>query len=664
MARILQITGPAGTVNLIDASATGIILQRGGGAQGEIPLGLSEGPRLAERWRFNLKGSSHDNVASQLQTLIKLTREAKQFQQELWRQQAVYLQSQTTGESNPRYAPIVEAMDLEIPDRYAFPFEGDSELEGLGLTLVREHPWREYPPTGLFGAWQLTATDGPADDLFVHVANFQDTEDVDAIYVDDGGVFSGSFHATAAWTLFPAVAVAGDALYIGSTNPWKHIVLEIGTAGNFSADLLLEYSNGAAGWPDMALGTDFTALAEDGTLIASEDNLFKSTGQWAIHVFPPAAGALETVNALSRYWIRIRLVTVTSWTTSPSNATNQPYSPRKPYIEIPAAAIKGDSPPLTLLRLHSPSGGGSTPGPACLSRVLIGAKSRNLANFVSHLNAGNAQMPSGWAATYGTDTAVAADTQSPGGQRANVTFATDATMVNRVRLTGTSKLEPYIGEYLAMVRVQQVGGVAGDIKVRLRTLIGGSAATNPKSDTVSEKTRGADKGPEIITLGLISLPFSRVFPGDITSSIDLLFEIHTQRVSGAATLRIYDLILLPVDEGSVGVDDPVSDVVSGASALRGGNALDIDGGVIANRTIKQSSWPASGMGKIAEEWARMNRPIELANLGSAHRLYFVLAHYALGGSWGGQPLAGNLGVGIGIKLFIVRRWAVLRGADV
>src|SRR3972149_2017483 len=98
MARTLKITDGTTSVNLIETAAPGTHLQRGGGGPGEVPWGCSEGPQVVERWTFNLKGSSHDNVASQLSTLIKLTRQAKQYHEEIWRRKAVYAEGHTTAE--------------------------------------------------------------------------------------------------------------------------------------------------------------------------------------------------------------------------------------------------------------------------------------------------------------------------------------------------------------------------------------------------------------------------------------------------------------------------------------------------------------------------------------------------------------------------------------
>src|SRR4030067_1038669 len=276
MARTLKITDGTTSVNLIDTAATGIILQRGGGGPGEIPLGFSEGPQVVERWTFNLKGSSHDNVASQLSTLIKLTRQAKQYHEEIWLRKAVYVESQTTAETAARYALLFEATDLEIPDRYDFPFEGDSELEGLGLTLVRAHPWSSQPPGTLGAAVGLDASNGP----------------------------------------------------------FKHVCLGIATAmASFTGNLVVEYWDGADWGTVTVLGTEYTLFAAGLGEVTDIDQLFTAAGLWSINLFPKSDWAAVAINSVTAHWIRIRIEAFTSMGTVPPKGGSAIYAPRTPHPE-------------------------------------------------------------------------------------------------------------------------------------------------------------------------------------------------------------------------------------------------------------------------------------------------------------------------------------------
>ena len=661
MARTLKITDGTTSVNLIDTAATGIILQRGGGGPGEIPLGFSEGPQVVERWTFNLKGSSHDNVASQLSTLIKLTRQAKQYHEEIWRRKAVYVESQTTAETAARYALLFEATDLEIPDRYDFPFEGDSELEGLGLTLVRAPPWSSQPPGTLGAAVELDASNGPADPSKVHLANFRDTANLTHVFVDDGGVFGSNLLSAGSGTaLWPASPADEDHLYFGSTDgPFKHVCLGIATAmASFTGNLVVEYWDGADWGTVTVLGTEYTLFAAGLGEVTDIDQLFTAAGLWSINLFPKSDWAAVAINSVTAHWIRIRIEAFTSMGTVPTKDGSAIYAQRSPHLEIPAAALGGDSPATLCLRLWAPSGGGVTPGPASLSRILVGAKSRGLTTFVSHLNAGGADNPAAWLVAYGTDSASASDPASPGGARAHVTFATDTNMVARVKFTGDGILDDYEGEYRAFVRLEQVGGDAGDCEIRLRTYLGAESDKYPNIDTPDVATEGADQGPEWLDLGLLRLPLTRAFNADDLSDTDLIFQVMAARLAGSAVLRIHDLCLLPVDEWTCGLDDFAADTTNGNTSLKGGNVLDVDGGLIGMR-IQRYLYDGTTLAP-ADIWGLMGWPPELRSPSSATRLYFLLLHFS--DAWGQAPLASRLGCHLAAELFIHQRYAVLRGS--
>ena len=664
MARTFVLTDTDDTVNLLDPTA--LIAERGGFGEQEVPLGVKAGLQVVERWSFNLIGTSHDNVAQQLQKLAKLASRAEEHQREIWRKKPVYLQQQTTGETAGRYARVDQILELRMPDRFDQPFESSSELEGMGMTIVRERLWRSGAPGSLGTALTLGASSGPATPLLVHVANFRDDGDLTHVfhYDDSLTTFSSNLLSAANGTgLFPSSPADEDILYFLSTDiPFKHACLAIATAmAGFTGTLVAEYWNGSA-WTTAVLGTDFTVFGQSTGEITSLAQLFTSTGLWSINVFPPSAWAKTTVNGQNAYGFRIRIDTFTAMTTVPTKNGDTIYAQRSPYVEVPAAAIKGEVAPTFCIRMRAPSGGNENPGPASLSLILAGIKSNPATGFSPFLNAGGDDNPSGWTAAAGTDASLAAETAAPGGKHCLVTFATDSTMISRLQLTGDDKLADYEGEYLAMLRVQQIGGAAGDIRVTLRCLIGGSEESRPHIDLVAQKSQGADQGPEVLALGLLQLPFSRVMAADSLASTDVVFQVHAERTTGSGQLEILDLILMPTAEsGGVGMEEPHSDTVSGGSALRGGNVLDLDGGVIADRTLK---YIASGANLIpAEEWARMNRPPLFQNIGVKTRIYFLMLHFPAGGTWTEGPLVASLGCHLAVEIFAHYRYHVLRGAD-
>jgi hypothetical protein len=468
--------------------------------------------------------------------------------------------------------------------------------------------------------------------------------------------YSANLYGTAAHALFPATATANDALYIGSnTAPWHHAVFQIGTAGDFSADLIVEYWNGSA-WTTCPLDTLATVYPT-----GNEDELFKSTGQWVLNVGHLTAWATTTVNSVAAWWIRIRLNAVTTWTTSPANATTAIYAQKTPHVEVSASVLKGDVFPFLLMRMVNPYGGDDDEGFPNCSRIIIGAKSRNLTAFVSHLNCGTNGNPSGWTTTYGDDTTeTTTDGVAPRGASARCTFATDSSLDVRVILTGDGKLGSWEGLYRVFLRCQQIGGAAGDCRVKLRVCLNSTATSDPKFDTRIATLGAADKGLEVVDLGELKIAGVDVASVDGWGTLDLILQIYGQRSSGASTLRFYDLILIPIDEYALTLDDPISNSATGSSALRGNTALEVDGGIIKNRTMKMLKSGASYY--PLETWTRGGAAPGIEPLRQT-RLYFLMMHFPAGGTWGTGPMIATLGMHLDFTLYAVPCYQALRGSD-
>src|SRR3972149_10683981 len=118
MARTFKISNGTDEVNLINTATTGFIAERGGFGSPSIPLGVDEIGRVGERWRFYIKASDHNNAATQVQVLIKLARQAKEYQNNSWRTKPVYLEQTTTNETNARNALVYEVRDVQVPDLF------------------------------------------------------------------------------------------------------------------------------------------------------------------------------------------------------------------------------------------------------------------------------------------------------------------------------------------------------------------------------------------------------------------------------------------------------------------------------------------------------------------------------------------------------------------
>src|SRR3990167_1083744 len=372
MAATWKLTDGTTSVDLLNA--TGFRISEIGYQPPTIPESALHGvATVVERYTLRVKGTSHDNVASQEQTFIKLVRQARDFHEGVWSTKPVYLQMQTSGETSARYALVYGAPEFESPSGLEVTFKLSSVMQNVGLAIEREHPWSSHAPNTLPTASPLTASDGPASPTMVHVANFRDDGNLTHVFSDDGGAFSANLiSAASATALWPAVPVANDALYFGSTDiAFKHAMLALVQAGNQNWDLALEYYNGADWNTALTLGTDYTLFRGDGAEITSLDDLFAYAGILSINFFPKSDWATVAVNAVTAYWLRLRVTAFTSGATIPQKDGSTIYSQRKNYVEIPATSLKGDSPQTTLIRLFAPSGGGATAGKANLSPILI-----------------------------------------------------------------------------------------------------------------------------------------------------------------------------------------------------------------------------------------------------------------------------------------------------
>jgi hypothetical protein len=370
----------------------------------------------------------------------------------------------------------------------------------------------------------------------------------------------------------------------------------------------------------------------------------------------------DTYGSVNAFWIKMAEMNAAPvYAINPvSHATEAHYAQSHPYVEIPAAAFSGDAPMKLLIRLRAPAGGDENPGKGNISRILVGARSRGLTKFVSHLNAGGDDNPADWTTTQKTDATATARNHAPAGKNCAVSYSGDSTMQPRIEWSGAGMAEYWEGEFMAIAVVQQVGGAAGDQNIKLRTYLNGTNAYDPHVDTVEVSPAMADGGYELLDLGLISVPFSEKKYDDDLSGMDLIFQLLSERTTGTSTLEIIKLILLPVKEGQSGADDPVSDLDYGPSALRGATALDIDSGLIDWRIQKYVIDSSLGLHQT-ETWVPMMRPIELERLGQKTRLYFVIEHYP--STWDGPPLAMTLGTCLVAEIFTHKQWLMLRGND-
>lgn len=614
---------------------------------------------FSDTYSLNLSAYTADDLAQASRDLMALLREAWLYQYRPRHNRPVYLIAKARGETNERYALVRDCPSITGSN----PLTSEAFRQAVAMqdtgVQVRRYVWRDGIPGVLptTPVSQSVTSGGPNPPTETGVSNFRDTHAIDTIKVDDGGVFGANLFGNAGLiNLFPAAPAVNDAIYFGSDEVFFNVTFWLTVAAVYvGVTFVWEYSDGAVGWPDLTLGDDLTLYPDTG--------LWATTGLVAANFAVGSAWAKETVDGGNKFWIRCRISAIaTSFTTPPANNLWAIYNGRRPNITIPASSLKGDGPPYMLLRLKSPAGGDDDEFFSNISKILVGSKSRNLDTFYSHLNAGNDGNPAAVAVTYGTDTSAVALDSSPGGDAAVITFATEISMVMRVRYTLTDLAAAYAGEYRPFLRVDGAGTFVGKVQLVVRldsTSDYASKIIGPEVDVQS------DEGFEVVDLwplDRISIPFGRFMSADDLTGADIIFEVHASRSSGTGTLNILDLVLMPVDEWSVEYNDPVTDLEFGSSALRGLRLLDDDGGIIFNRCMMHvlSAW--DGVAWPAETWSRQGLPLRL-DPNSDHKLYFLMEHYNATGEWGGPPMSALPACYLAVSIYAQPIYYNLRGDD-
>jgi hypothetical protein len=657
MARGYKIKDGTTTIDLI--SPTGIIANRGGYPRMDLAdetmevASSGDSGWATDDFSLNVIGTSHNDISSKVQALNLLLRKASQFKHNSSQITPVYVEAQTASETNPRFALVKGRKGGKLPDVLNHPFELDNWLDSLPLMIERESLWRSHAPGTLPTVATLTQIVGsPAAPTEVFLANHCDLTDVATIKRFDAsaGTYSANLAGTTGWKLFPDPVEANDCLRIRFAKPAHHIVLPIKTAADWNVTLVAEYWNGA-----FVAATEGSKHTRWPTGTASQ--LFNAAGDWVVNLGNVADWASMVLDGDAGYWIQVRASVVTSQVTIPVCSDGYaPYCPRYSGFELPAAASKGDASPLLLLRFRSPIGGALTPVLGTLSQIVVGAKKDNLDTFRPALNCGNQDNPAGWAATYDADTSSVADPNYPGAYRARTTFATVATELARVTFAGTSKLAAWPGRYRAILRVQQVGGAAGDCSVRLRMRIGGSTDAYPVYNTDLKALKTKDAGLELVDLGELRIPLTLRDPDDPLSA-NVYFECAAKRASGASVLDWADLWLMPCEDYYAQYENLLASTTGGNAALRGDNGLDIDPGLLCRRAVKTL---ISGTDLIPGETWKCTHFANKIDPATRYRFYVLMAHYPSAG-WGQSPWIASLGCMLSVKAYVVNRYQALRG---
>ena len=671
------------TISLI--LSTGIIAKAGGFGNTDLegeqidfsaPVGID---RVLDDYQMNLYGSSHDNAAAQIQALIKMLQKAAEYWKTPWQSYPIYLKQQTTAETNPRYSIVHEPRKLSYSDLFDVPFDFDSRMEAVKLSLLREHPWRETIPGTLPSAITLTKTDGSVDKDQCFIVNEQHTQTPSHVYCYDasaGSPWSANLISSTSipmWSVAGSTPAVNDIVYIGwNTRPGHAVVVPIATAGVYTADVRAQaYISGA--WVDLVFGDvagKFMGTYPPQWVGSSPSQLFTTTGEH-LFAFCPDIWQTVAINGVTAYWIRFLLNAVTSWTTTPvTHGTETIYGPKKPYFEISNTRIGGDAPPRFRMEFSIPYGGHNSsiviPNAAALSRVIVGAKGTNkwltsLNDFTSRFNLHQYGLPASWARTLGTDTTEVVDTTSPEGYELVCSFATDALMTARVTLTGTGMWPKYKGSYRIFIAGYHSAGAVGDVEVKLRIQQGGISGANPTYDTdpVPNKCIAPAQAWELFDCGWVNIPFNPIVSADSLEG-NLIFTIMAQRIAGTGSLHMQQLIIIPVDEWYTQIDDSQKDT-NGSSSLRSTvnqsyARITTDFDILSNRSQREGVFTTNWV--PTDVWHRTS---SLSRLKPAKQYRFYTLVMGYNTAFGTGPFTISAGSALLVQMRKVNSFLALRG---
>jgi len=180
----------------------------------------------------------------------------------------------------------------------------------------------------------------------VYFSNGRGDSHITHIFVlDQPSTYSSNLLETSLpYNLLPSTPVAGDILYLGSTDGhaggglFGNVVINL-TSTATDITLVWEYRSGGA-W--VAFG------------MADPSDEFSISGEHVIGFSVPKEAQMYSVNSVSAMWIRAR-VTAVGTAGTVTQATFHPYAVTQPYVEIDGANVTGDSDPEVRLTIQTES---------------------------------------------------------------------------------------------------------------------------------------------------------------------------------------------------------------------------------------------------------------------------------------------------------------------
>jgi len=101
---------------------------------------------VVRTYKLMVKGSSHDDAATQVQTLFRLLRKAALYHSDPRYLTPVYVVQQTTNETSPRYAMVYGFQGFNVSSPFEIPFRNQNVLTEIGIPIIQDAFWQPTVP--------------------------------------------------------------------------------------------------------------------------------------------------------------------------------------------------------------------------------------------------------------------------------------------------------------------------------------------------------------------------------------------------------------------------------------------------------------------------------------------------------------------------------------
>jgi hypothetical protein len=376
-----------------------------------------------------------------------------------------------------------------------------------------------------------------------------------------------------------------------------------------------------------------------------------------VHWQVPSDWDTTAVNAITGYWVRARVSAVGSNPSGPVHSNRYIYTPNLPYVEIAESEIGGDLPALAQV-LWRNQGDNPTGSPDMVThRLLVGLRTVTRGpQFDAYINLSDKQVPFGVTVIGLSDGGAFEDSVvAPTARRYSVSYSSGGELngwqeLIRISLS-TTIARDYYGDFRAFLRGIVTPGDADDWRFRLALGVGSGGMVTYTKEVYGKP---AQVDFRLFDMGSLHIPSATLAANHVSDELSITVEGYATATNVAA--KLYDLILLPVDEWAGDFVHSNRTDSTLPSGVVGNNVLDIDS--ITNSRTPLNAYNRLGSGLIKAIYQPIANGEAILQVGQRQRLWFVAAQYAFASnSWGAMPTVTGT-----VRVNKVQQYLALRGS--